>query len=407
MHYFTFKSFKISLRYFKIEFLFIRYNQENIIMATMYTFTTIYNAINNIEIIINDVDGYYNITKINNQIKENNKKFKNNQKKVGDWFNRKSNKDLIDEAEEELDNNKLYYDLHAGVEDKYRGIYVHKILYDHILMWIDSKYAIKISKILSDMHEAKNIDLFNKNVSLGEQLNNTFAKMDKQSQEYTKKIDDQGFQINALIGLVKKSNIKIDGLSKETAALLDYAEKADKTNEALVETVNDLNEKLDEAKDDLNEIRTKVIDQILPHIVIPTSNKNNLPIYMISRHNTNENDYLFFAGQTKNSKTFKSNEDFKIAIVEATYTPAPDHMFTTLRTKINKFNLDIKEQINSDYRAGKYENFQAKKKIMDEIKINLPIKLGRNTININPTYATFQDVQNMINDYNNDKMNFM
>ncbi len=51
----------------------------------------------------------------------------------------------------------VHYELKTGTPKRFAGTYVHELLYDHFLAWLDTKYAIKISLILKDIHSKANI----------------------------------------------------------------------------------------------------------------------------------------------------------------------------------------------------------------------------------------------------------
>ena len=131
-------------------------------MSSLSDFTIINDGINtDIKIIKHNETGYYNITKINKSIYAKKCEEGSNNglggippslKETKQWFYNQSNKDLINLLQKELNNNNLYYVLN-DVMDDFKGTYVHKFLYDHILMWIDKSYAIKISIILNNRTE--------------------------------------------------------------------------------------------------------------------------------------------------------------------------------------------------------------------------------------------------------------
>ncbi len=119
-----------------------------------------------LEIIRHDETGYYNITKTANMINklraENNGLGGNlpNQdirsKRVKDWLKNASTQELIEECKIFTDLGDVVYELNAGTRNEFRGTYVHRYLYDQFLNWLDVKYAIRISRLLDDIHQEAN-----------------------------------------------------------------------------------------------------------------------------------------------------------------------------------------------------------------------------------------------------------
>jgi len=113
-------------------------------MSNSTDFTIINNGINtDIKIIKHNETGYYNITKINKSIYAKKCEKVNNEpagihagsmKAIRNWFSNQSNKDLINLLQKELNNNNLYYVLEKDIKFEFHGTYVHKFLYDHILI---------------------------------------------------------------------------------------------------------------------------------------------------------------------------------------------------------------------------------------------------------------------------------
>lgn len=127
----------------------------------MSEFNILNNGINsNFKIIEHDSTGYYNITKMNNQVYDKICKQNelggippNSKKQIKEWFSNKSNKELIIVLQKLLDTtDELYYNLKDDIEFEYHGTYVHKLLFDTILAWIDKPCAIEIAVILNQKH---------------------------------------------------------------------------------------------------------------------------------------------------------------------------------------------------------------------------------------------------------------
>ncbi len=126
-------------------------------------------------IIIDNITGYYNITKIIKYIMKD--KIKNNRtKQITTFLRSNSTKELIKIIKTEYnlktdDSDNLTYSLKKDIPEKYSGTYIHKTLFNHALSWIDTGYAIKIFKILDDEKDKYINKLEQENKNLQNQIN--------------------------------------------------------------------------------------------------------------------------------------------------------------------------------------------------------------------------------------------
>ncbi len=69
------------------------------------------------------------------------------------WFDNQDTRELIQacgDANPQFD--RVHYELKAGTPVQFAGTYVHHKLYDHFMMWLDRKYALRVSSILDKIH---------------------------------------------------------------------------------------------------------------------------------------------------------------------------------------------------------------------------------------------------------------
>lgn len=133
--------------------------------TTADDFTTLKNGIDSrLEIIQHIETGFYNITKTAKLV--NKLKSAENgpagypaglSKPAKNWFSNTCTKDLIQECLDQTGLEFVHFKIDAGTRNEFKGTYVHELLYDHFLAWLDPKYAIKISMILKDIHSKANI----------------------------------------------------------------------------------------------------------------------------------------------------------------------------------------------------------------------------------------------------------
>ena len=166
-------------------------------------FSTIINSINtDLTIIIDNKTGFYNITKINNYIYKQNCKQNEtmgiptvSKKNISDWSQNKSSKELIERLKFRLNIYKLKYELEIDIELEYRGTYVHKLLFEQILMWINPEYSIDISIMINQNH----VD---------------YNKISKENKLLHEKLDKQSEEINDIKNQNKKLSTQLNNVQE-------------------------------------------------------------------------------------------------------------------------------------------------------------------------------------------------
>ena len=197
-------------------------------------FSTIINSIDiDIKIIVDNKTGFYNITKINNYIYEqicmNTEPTGipvGSKKLINDWTRSKSNQELIKELQKQLKTDDELIIKINDVNDEFKGTYVHKYLFEHILMWIDKSYAIKISIILNQNHIDYNKKLENKLIK----KNCKIAELSKKMDLALAALNNQGIKID---------DLKLDNMFTHTK-LIKAEEDNMKTHTKLNESNNEL-----------------------------------------------------------------------------------------------------------------------------------------------------------------------
>lgn len=110
-------------------------------------------------------------------------------------------------------NDKLIITI-TDVNVDFKGTYVHPLLFDHILMWIDKSYAIKVSVFLNQKHINANkekddkIDELNENVKNllkdNKDLKSEMNKLMIYAKDTNQKVTEGNELIKELINLIKK-----------------------------------------------------------------------------------------------------------------------------------------------------------------------------------------------------------
>jgi len=105
------------------------------------------------------------------------------EKRPRDWFQNQTTKDLITEFKIQSGLECVHYELAKGTPKKFAGIYIHEYLYDHFMMWLDPKYAIKVSIILKSIRGRLNDKLKRELNSMTEARDDLQTSFDKFREE--------------------------------------------------------------------------------------------------------------------------------------------------------------------------------------------------------------------------------
>ena len=357
-------------------------------MTSNTEFKTIFNGVNNhIKIIQHISTGYYNITKINNIIYD--LKLKENEptgipvgfKKLNDWFRNKSNKEymLFLKNQEQVNNLKLIIN---NSNDEFKGTYVHELLYDQILMWIDKTYAYKVSKILKEIHNGYN------------------KKIKEENEELKEDVKEKSCKIDELKDLVNKQNEKIDKQSNDIQELLNHAKKTNEKLDDANDNINEINEKLDEAKDNIENLTDKVEEvrdefrEQTEHINPPPEDDDNIHMFVLLQYPNENNKFRIIRGQSKHLDK-SITQDMNI-VIDKRYHPNPIDAFTALKNKIKKLDKEEVKKIKDSYK-NKTITREDKNDLLEDNRNSPAISIKYNTININYKKISLNEFIELVN----------
>ena len=145
-------------------------------------------------------------------------------KMPSDFFRIATTTALINECKQQTRLDEVYYDLKKGTPKQFAGTYVHELLYDHFLVWLDPRYAIKISIILKQIHQDANRKL----------------------------LQEKDNAITRLGDKIDKQSVQIDKQSADIAKLLNYSNAITKQNTDLLERADHLQITADITQEDLD-----------------------------------------------------------------------------------------------------------------------------------------------------------
>ncbi len=100
--------------------------------------------------------GFYNITKLRNMIetlKKSSPDYDNKSiKETKRWSSNLTTIEITNEIKYLTGLERVGFELHAGTRNEFKGRYVHELLVDHFLIWLDPSYGVKVSLILRKYH---------------------------------------------------------------------------------------------------------------------------------------------------------------------------------------------------------------------------------------------------------------
>jgi hypothetical protein len=140
--------------------------------------------------------GYYNVSQSLKAIGEVcPEDLQGSNKTWSDWFRTTSAKAVVTACETEMcfKKDESYFSISSGTF-QFRGTYVHRFLYDHILSWASPTYAMKVSRILDEYHDRMRARLERENGEKDDRIGELNRKMDEQERkadERERRADEQ------------------------------------------------------------------------------------------------------------------------------------------------------------------------------------------------------------------------
>ncbi len=221
--------------------------------VSQYDFTNVANGINQrISILKHRPSGYYNVSQSLKAISETPQDLEGSKSQVpsnpkeptwSNWYKNDTARGLIKACESELGlaSGESYFSLRTG-PNQYRGTYVHRFLYDHILGWASPTYAMRISRILDEYHARERATLEEQ----AKRLHSTIEQKDDKIDSLEKKIDAQSRQIASIL---QATNTVIE----QNTAISEQLEESNERLEESTERLDTVTERLDTAIDYLEE----------------------------------------------------------------------------------------------------------------------------------------------------------
>lgn len=327
----------------------------------------------------------------------------NKLERVYKWFENDTTQTLIDECKQQTRLDNVKYELAKGTPKRFAGTYVHKLLFDHFLAWLDPRYAIKISIILDSIHQDANRKLL--------------REKDDAISELKQSIDKQSEQMNA----------KID-------KLLNYSNAITRQNVDLLERTDHLQITADMTQEELDkslifqkEILNHLVDKSYKSTMNP-ANPNQITNFAVLMPNKKNGRTILVRGQVKhvNRMINKYSETHKL-IIDSTYNANAinlvinakqayedyrDNYIDRYNTPIIQYNDNLRAEINEYNKQSAIQNkikgatFRGRRSYYDErmplLTIDdIPIKFGTTFITYKKNkHIRYKEVIQCIKDVN-------
>ena len=114
------------------------------------------------------------------------------------WFRNDATEQLIAEVKSQTGLDQVYYELKTGTPKKFAGTYVHELLVDHFLTWLDPKYGVRISVILKKIHERANREVI--------------TNLESEIMSMKKMLENASRERREILGEIKEARYDIDDL---------------------------------------------------------------------------------------------------------------------------------------------------------------------------------------------------
>lgn len=377
-------------------------------MANNSDFTHITNGIDdNIEIIQHIDTGFYNITSISKYITKlsNYNKCSN----IHKFFKLDTTIDIIDECKKYTKLNDVYYTLSKGIPKIYTGTYVHRLLYDHFLIWLDARYAIKISIILDNIHKEANKKLIHDHNTIlaemrqhAEEARKREEKLDKQAEEAKQRDIEQKELLNKYSEEAKQRDIETQKIiNKQSNKIKTISKKATNIQTNLLEArseIQDLNVKNDKIKD-------LIVERADNHATNPKS-EAKLEYFVCLQNPKKDNELYVARTQKYNMNNIINNKKptWKI-VIEKTKDPNAVKMYNRFKELVVEYNMNIKKKLKTKLKNKLITDAEYNIKLQ-EILNNPTISVSGNNITFNKDKLRLEQVVNTIKNVSNDRFRF-
>jgi KilA-N domain/Protein of unknown function (DUF3627) len=356
-------------------------------------FSILQNGIDSrLEIICDHDTGFYNITKTAKMIakllkSDSSPKDDNNEyhassgkcNKPSDFFKMASTDELIDECKQQTKLDKVHYELAKGTPKQFAGTYVHRLLYDHFLAWLDPRYAIKISIILDRIHQDANKKLLQEKddaINRLEQAINTL-KVDTQARD-----EAQSAEIQKLLSYAQNTTHQL-------------SEVKDELSEARLD-IQDGNDQIDKLSDKIEECRDVIIERMEEHTLNPQSITKRQYFTCLQSPEYCNVLYAIRSQMTNIKKQLKAHKNWDV-MIEPMEDPNSIKMFNRFKDRVKSIETAWKTEIKLQYKQKEIDRETRDTKLQYIID-NPLISISRNDIEFDTDRIDIDQVLKLMKD---------
>lgn len=355
--------------------------------TTSEDFSVLKNGIDSqLEIICHNESNFYNVTKTAKMIANILKKKENEEsgevckypyassklEKPSKWFDNDSTSELIDECKKQTKLDIVYYELKKGTPVQFAGTYVHKLLYDHFLAWLDPRYAIKISIILDNIHQEANRKIIEEKDSAIARLE---AAIEKQGRESKARDEAQSAEIQKLLSYAKNTT------SELSEARLDIQ---DNTNQ------------IERLTDKVEECREVIIDRMDEHTINPESITKRQYFVCLQHPEYNNILYVIRSQKSNIKKQLKAHKDWDV-LIEPTEDPNSIKCFNRFKDRVKQIEKAWKSELKDQYKQKEISRDEYNSKIVFMYTDPL-ITINRNDVEFDDSRISLEEIIRMMND---------
>ena len=381
-----------------------------------------------LKIIRDNKTGFYNITKTAKMILDLNDEVSsdacagipaqtNKLTRPRQWLENADTTKLIAECERQTGLSEVWSKSNKGPNDPYAGTYVHRLLYDHFLAWLDVKYAMKISIILDKIHQDTNRKLLQEKDDAIQQLKESVDKQSAKIDQQSAKIDKQSAEIQQLLSYSCTTVTELSGVKDE---LVDTKNKLTEVKDELVDTndkltevkdelsearldIQDGNDKIDNLTDKVEECREVIIDRMDEHTINPRSS-TKLQYFACLQHPDYNNVLYAIRSQKSNIKKQLKAHDKWDVMIEPIEDPNSIKMFNRFKDRVKSIESSWKTEIKLQFKKQEIDRESRDAKLR-YILDNPLISITRNDIEFDDERITLAQVLKLMRDTTFDRFN--
>ncbi len=362
--------------------------------TTIADFSILKNGVDSqLEIIQHNDSGFYNITKTAKMIAkltaEQPGTYAPSRSKcetARDWFKNDSTNQLIAECKRATQLDVVRYELAKGTPKQFAGTYVHRLLYDHFLAWLDPTYAIRVSIILDQIHQEANRKLLQEKDCKIEELKQTLAEFKEES-----RLRDEAAKARD-----EAAKARDEAQSAEIQQLLSYAKNTTTELSGARTEIRDNTTQIEKLTDKVQECREVIIERMEDHVLNPESLTKRQYFACLQHPKYCDVLYAIRSQMSNIKKQIKAHKGWDV-LIKPIEDPNSIKMFNRFKDRIESIKQEWKSELRMQYREEEINgmNYRAKLKYIEE---NPLVTINRNNVQFDSDRITIEQIIKLMRD---------